>query len=143
MFVQAFTVLVFFGLQAMATSYKHQSVIQTSHECPEGVHIVGIRGTKEECDPVTSTACFGELSKLLPDLLEDLPGSDTYAIDYPGTGIADNPDAGPYNITEYARSEAIGYSNLKAEISSFHTDCPNTGIVLMGYSQASTAERFI
>jgi acetylxylan esterase len=138
MFVLAFTVLVSFGLQATAASYKHQPVFKTSHECPEGVHIVGVRGTMEEPG-------FGELSKLLPDLLERLPGSDTYAIDYPGTGISmdpDDPDAQPeYNLTEYAASEAEGYSKLMAEISSFNKDCPGTGIVLMGYSQASATRK--
>jgi acetylxylan esterase len=135
MFVQAFAILVSFGLQATAASLKHQSFFKTTHECPEGVHIVGVRGTMEE-------EGFGELSKLLPALRERLPGSDTYAIDYPGTGISDDPDAPPkYNLTEYVASEAEGYSKLMAEISSFTTDCPDTGIVLMGYSQASTIKR--
>lgn len=138
MFVQAFIVLVSLGLQATAASFKHQSLFKTTHDCPKGVHIIGVRGTMEE-------AGFGEMSKLLPDLLERLPGSDTYAIDYPATGITidrEVPGAKPvYNLTEYVASEAEGYSKLLAEISSFTADCPNTGIVVMGYSQASAIKK--
>jgi acetylxylan esterase len=138
MFVQAFNLLVFFGLQATAASFRHQSFFNSGRQCPDGVHIVGVRGTMEEPG-------FGELSKLLPGILARFPGSDTYAIDYPGTGISmdpDDPDAQPqYNLTEYVASEAEGYTKLMAEISSFTADCPGTGIVLMGYSQASTIQK--
>jgi acetylxylan esterase len=138
MFVQAFAILVSFGLQATAASLRYQSFFKTTHECPEGVHIVGVRGTMED-------EGFGELSKLLPALLERLPGSDTYAIDYPGTGISkdpNDPEAQPvYNLTEYKASEAEGYAKLMDELSSFKKDCPDAGIVLMGYSQASAIRK--
>ena len=131
MFISASTVLLPFVLQAAASPYQRQSVFKTSDDCPSGVHIIGIRGTLE--DPG-----FGALQDVVDQLLDKLPGSDSYAIEYPASGISIGTDGKPiYNFFQYRASEAEGLARLSAEIEDFSEMCPGTGIVVMGYSQAS------
>ena len=131
MFVQAFTVLLPFVLQAAASPQHRQSVFETSDNCPSGVHIIGIRGTAE--DPG-----FGALGTIVDELKNMLPGSDGVAIDYPASGISVGDDEKLiYNIFQYSASIMEGQDKLSAEIEDFSQRCPDTRIVVVGYSQAS------
>ena len=131
MFVQAFTVLLPFVLQATANPFQRQSIFKTSNDCPTGVHIIGIRGTLEEPG-------YGELQGVVDQLLDKLPGSDDIAIDYPASGITIGDDEQPvYNFFQYSASISEGHAKLTAEIEDFTQRCPDSGVVVMGYSQAS------
>ncbi|MCJ1436579.1 hypothetical protein MMC27_005959 [Xylographa pallens] len=131
MFVLAFTVLLPLALQAAASPYQRQSVFKTSDDCPTGVHIIGVRGTLE-------APGFGAMQDVLDQLMDKLPGSDSMAIDYPASGITIGADGKPvYNFFQYRASEGQGLAMLSAEIEDFNERCPDTGIVVMGYSQAS------
>lgn len=113
MFVQAFTVLLPFVLQAAASPYQAQSVFEKSDDCPTGVHIIGIRGTLEKSG-------FGALKEVVDQLTVRIPGSDAIAIDYPASGITDEPDGKlHWNFTEYKRSAAEGVAKFSAEVENF------------------------
>lgn len=86
MFVQAFTVLLPFVLQAAASPDQRQSIIKMSDDCPTGVHIIGVRGT-----PVDKPG-FGALQEVVDQLMVKLPGSDSISIDYPASGLRLTPD---------------------------------------------------
>jgi len=132
MFVQVFTALLPFVLQATASPYQRQSIIKTSDECPKGVHIIGVRGTLEKPG-------FGAMQDVVDKLMDKLPGSDGKAIDYPASGITIGDDGEPiYNFFQYKASEAEGLAKFSAEVEDFTQRCPSTEIVVMGYSQAST-----
>ena len=131
MLVQAFTALLPFVLQAASSPYQHQSVIKTGDECPKGIHIIGVRGTLEKPG-------FGALQVVVDQVLAKVPGSDSVAIDYPASGITIGADGTPiYNFFQYKASEAEGLLKFSAELEDFTQRCPDTGIVVMGYSQVS------
>lgn len=131
MLVQAFTVFSSLALQATAAAYHRQSLIKTSDECPKGVHIVGVRGTLEKPG-------FGAMQDIVDELLKKISGSDSMAIDYPASGITLNGDDEPvYNFFQYRASEAEGLAKFSAEIEDFTELCPDTPIVVMGYSQGA------
>jgi len=131
MFVQALTVLLPFVVQAVASPHQRQSVFKTSDDCPNGVHIIGVRGTLEKPG-------FGALQDVVDQLLDQLPGSDSMAIDYPASGITIDDDGTPiYNFFQYKASEAEGLAKFSAEVEDFTERCPDTDIVVMGYSQGA------
>ena len=133
MFVQAYTAMLPFVLQAAASPHHDQSIFKTSDDCPSGVHIIGIRGTAEEPG-------FGALKGVVDKIEESLPGSDSLAIDYPGSGISVGDDGElDFNIFQYISSITEGLAKISAEIEDFSQRCPNTRIVILGYSQASIA----
>lgn len=132
MFAQAFSLLCIFTFSVTASPYHSQSILTTNGECPAGVHIIGVRGTTEQPG-------FGKMKVIVKQLLGQLNGSDAYSIVYPAKGITlDPPDV---SFPEYKKSEADGVTNLTAEIIRFTDQCPNNGIVLMGYSQVSKTRR--
>ena len=132
MFAQAFSLLCVFTFSVTASPYHSQSILRTNGECPAGVHIIGVRGTTEQPG-------FGVMEVIVKQLLSQLNGSDSYAIVYPAKGITLGP---PWvSFPDYKKSEAEGVTNLTAEIIRFTDQCPDNGIVLMGYSQVSKTSR--
>lgn len=70
--------------------------------------------------------------------MDQLPGSDSLAIDYPASGFTIGMDGKPvFNFSQYRDSEKEGYVKFSAEVEDFSESCPTTDIVVMGYSQAS------
>lgn len=128
MFLQAFTILLSFVLQVIARPHHPQSILSADDACPTGVHIVGVRATTEQQG-------FGVMQAIVDQLLSDINGSDAYAIVYPAAGILDHPPwvDGPL----YETSEQTGVDNLVAHIVNFTEYCPDTTIVLLGYSQGA------
>lgn len=129
MFIQTFLILLSSPLQANSAP-SHRQTIFTSDEdaCATGVHIVGVRGTIEEPG-------FGRMGKLVAPLLDLIPDSDAYAIDYPAAGFIDHS---PWvNFPTYKQSEQTGVNNLITHLMDYTESCPDTKIVLMGYSQVS------
>jgi Cutinase len=132
MLIQTLPLYLSFVLQATAAVCYRQSLLRTSEACPTGFHIVGVRGTLEAED-------FGALQAIVDEVLKELPGSDAMAIDYPAGGITRDDDGKlHYDFFEYRKSEEEGRVKFNAEIESFAKACPHTGIIVMGYSQAST-----
>ena len=82
------------------------------------------------------------MGPLVERLKNGINGSDAYAIVYPATGLVKNfpwvqfPDV-------YKKSEQAGVDNLTAHIQEFSTTCPDTPIVLLGYSQVCALNAII
>lgn len=78
------------------------------------------------------------MQNITDKLKQKLSAVDAYAIDYPASGIAIGDDGEPNpDLREYSASEAQGYAALKTHLEDYSTLCPDTKVVLMGYSQAS------
>lgn len=130
---QRFALSCLFVLGAVARPPKSQSVFRAADgsACPSGVHIIGVRGTLEKTG-------FGAMQNITDKLKQKLSAVDAYAIDYPASGIAIGDDGEPNpDLREYSASEAQGYAALKTHLEDYSTLCPDTKVVLMGYSQAS------
>lgn len=86
--------------------------------CATGVHIIAARG---------STEAPGEgKCQSLSDLIKaQIPGSDDVAVVYPAA------------LLEYETSETDGVKNMTQMIQSYTQSCPNTKIVLTGFSQGA------
>lgn len=133
MFVQAFTVLLPPALQATASPDQRQSIFKTSDECAKGVHIIGVRGVPGE------KPGFGALQDVVDKLMDKLPGSDSVAIDYPASGLTIGDHGEPsVDLSLYRVSELFGLRKLTSEFEDHNERCPDTGIIVMGFSQAST-----
>lgn len=136
MFFQTFAISLLPVLGAIASPYKPQHVIGASEDaCPKGIHIVGVRGTME-------LPGFGAMQEIVDELKKKISGSDDFAITYPASGIAMRPDGTyQYNFFEYTASESQGYGALLTHLEDYYDLCPETKIVIMGYSQASRIQR--
>ena len=86
--------------------------------CATGVHIIAARGSTE--DP-------GEgKTQSVSQLIEaGVPGSDDIAVVYPAT------------LIPYESSEEKGVSDMTSKIQSYTQSCPNSKIVLVGFSQGA------
>jgi hypothetical protein len=86
--------------------------------CTTGVHIIVARASTE--DPGQ-----GILTNLVIDIFDTIPGSDSVAVDYPAT------------LPDYPESEAKGVVAMNQMIIDYAEECPESKIVLMGYSQGA------
>lgn len=87
--------------------------------CPN-VHVFGARET-------TAPAGYGSSSTVVNLILAAYPGSTSEAINYPALGG-----------DSYGSSVVAGVAAVASQINTFHTQCPSTLLVLVGYSQASS-----
>lgn len=91
---------------------------QTTTSCATGVHIIAARGSTEapgegKCQSVSQLIEAG------------IPGSDDVAVVYPAT------------LIPYESSEEAGVSNMTQMIQQYTQSCPDTKIVLVGFSQGA------
>ena len=132
MFFLASTIILPLVLGAIATpeTFQNPLNVQDPGPCVSGVHIVGVRAT-------TEPPGMGKMQLIANKLKDQIPDSDQYAIIYPATGIIVTKGKLPkFNLTEYRYSENLGYIALKEHLQTYVTLCPESKIVLMGYSQA-------
>lgn len=72
--------------------------------------------------------------------MDRLPGSDNMGIEYPASGVKPPAEEGgdpQFNFIEYRSSEQNGLDKLTEELVTFSDKCPESAIVLLGYSQVS------
>ena len=93
--------------------------LETRQSCPN-IHIFGARET-------TAPPGYGSSSTVVNLILNAYPGSTSEAINYPASGS--NPS--------YGVSVADGVSAVCTAVGNFRKQCPNSKIVLVGYSQGS------
>ncbi|KLU82147.1 hypothetical protein MAPG_01224 [Magnaporthiopsis poae ATCC 64411] len=86
--------------------------------CVSGVHMIVARASEEPPGP-------GFLGKLANDLVSKIPGSDFVAVDYPA------------KLSDYKASQKAGLVAMTNLINDYTAACPNSKIVLMGYSQGA------
>ena len=95
-----------------------------SSACPP-VHLFGARGTNEKPG-------YGFISGgFVNETLKAIPGSTAEPIIYPANGSFDPVD------DVYRASVRAGVANLTQQITTFSKSCPETPLVLIGYSQGA------
>ncbi|KAL4738925.1 cutinase [Aspergillus similis] len=111
------TTLLLIG-QALAAKAKTDK----RQNCPE-VHVFGARET-------TASPGFGSSATVVNAILNAYSGSTSQAIDYPACGGQSSCGG-----ISYSASVAAGIDAVASAVNSFNTQCPDTKLVLVGYSQ--------
>ena len=93
-------------------------------QCPQ-VHVFGARET-------TAPPGFGSAGPVVDMVLSSVPGSTAEVINYPACG----GQASCGGIS-YAQSVIDGVNAVASQVNTFNAECPNTVLVLIGYSQVS------
>lgn len=108
--------------------FNHQGHTNQPMQPPESdcspVHIFAARGSGEPAGP----GAVGQLAELIHI---DNPSTSTdavEAIDYPALLDPNDP-------TRYAFSTHVGISAVMWQVTSYYNRCPNSKVVLLGYSQ--------
>jgi acetylxylan esterase len=110
-----------FGAAAsLAVSPALGNPIQERQSCPN-IHVFGARET-------TAPAGYGSAGTFVNLILNAYPGSTAEAITYPAAGGTN---------AAYASSVQQGTQNIANQINNFNKQCPNTKLVVVGYSQVS------
>ncbi|PLB53248.1 acetylxylan esterase precursor [Aspergillus steynii IBT 23096] len=103
----------------VGTALATPADVQTrQNNCPS-IHVFGARET-------TASPGFGTAGQVVNLVLNAHPGATSEAIDYPATG--DN---------QYNTSVQKGVKAVTNQVTSFVNRCPNTKVVLVGYSQGA------
>jgi acetylxylan esterase len=92
--------------------------------CP-GVHVFGARET-------TASPGYGSSSTVVNSVLNAYSGSTAEAISYPACGGQSSCGS-----VSYSSSVAQGIAAVASAVNSFNSRCPQTKLVLVGYSQVS------
>ncbi|GAA5902568.1 hypothetical protein JCM6882_009319 [Rhodosporidiobolus microsporus] len=87
-------------------------------KCATGVHMIVARASTEPPGE-------GIIGAVADDVKQQVPGSDSVAVDYPAT------------LSNYANSEAQGVSAMQDLLEEYAAACPGSKVVLMGYSQGA------
>jgi acetylxylan esterase len=98
--------------------------IEERQSCPQ-VHIFGARET-------TAPAGYGTAGAVVNSIISAFPGATSEAINYPACGGQSS-----CGDVSYANSVIQGVSAVASQVNSFNQKCPNTLLVLVGYSQVS------
>ncbi|KAL2156786.1 hypothetical protein VTH82DRAFT_1532 [Thermothelomyces myriococcoides] len=96
--------------------------VEARQSCPE-VHVFGARET-------TAPPGYGTSQGLVNMVVQAYPGATSEAIDYPACG--GQPQCGGI---DYDSSANQGTQAVVSAVTSFNQRCPDTKIVLIGYSQ--------
>jgi acetylxylan esterase len=109
--------LLLSGLVAAATA---QTTNTSSQACVSGnaVHMIVARASLEPPG-------FGILQNISTRVMEQLPGSNAEAVVYPAT------------LDDYQNSEGQGVAAMTQLVNNYAQACPNSKMVLMGYSQGA------
>ena len=102
-------------LASLVTAFA--SPLHPRQSCPQ-IHVFGARET-------TASPGYGEADTVVNEILNSHSGATAEAIDYPASGS--NPS--------YSESVQEGTSAVCSQVSSFAQQCPDTQLVLVGYSQ--------
>ncbi|KAK5654030.1 hypothetical protein OQA88_7708, partial [Cercophora sp. LCS_1] len=106
-----------FALPSHPSVITVPSDIPTNEECTaNGVQIFAARGSLEDVGA-------GMIGAVARQVAAHLPGSNIVAIDYPAT------------IAHYVMSESKGVAEVTKLVTDYSERCPDSKIVLMGYSQ--------
>lgn len=118
MFAEAATLLLL-ASQTLASSLP---VLPRQGSCPP-IHVFGARET-------TVSPGYGTAGVVVNLVLQSNPGADAEAIVYPACG--GQSSCGGYS---YAQSALTGTNAVASAVNSYNQRCPNTKLVLVGYSQ--------
>lgn len=99
-----------------------EAAVLAKRQCPE-IHVFGARET-------TVPPGFGTAGQVVNLILNAFPGATSEPIDYPACGGQAHCGG-----VQYGDSARQGTAAVAAAVNSFHQRCPNTQLVLVGYSQ--------
>jgi acetylxylan esterase len=91
-------------------------------QCPQ-VHVFGARET-------TVPPGYGTSGPVVNSIVAAYPGATSEAINYPACG-----GQASCGSVSYASSAVQGVAAVASQVNSFNQQCPNTVLVLVGYSQ--------
>ncbi|KAH7152664.1 cutinase-domain-containing protein [Dactylonectria macrodidyma] len=99
-----------------------RALLVSGQSCPD-IYIFGARET-------TASAGFGSAGAMIDMIIADHSGATSEAIDYPACGGQSSCGS-----VSYADSAKAGTSAVATAVNDFNTRCPDSQIVLVGYSQ--------
>ena len=108
--------LILLSLLSLSVARPLDSIIPRQTACAAGVHIIAARGSEE--DPGE-----GKCQSVSDLIKAAVPNSDDVAVVFPAT------------LLEYESSESTGVANMAGQIQNYTQACPNTKIMLIGFSQ--------
>lgn len=114
------TIFAFAGVVLANPIGSHNTIKRQS--CPD-IHVFGARET-------TASPGYGSASTVVNDILGAYSGATAEAIDYPACG-GDSSCGG----ASYSQSVQAGFAAAANAVNSFNSQCPDTQLVLVGYSQ--------
>ncbi|KAF8175577.1 cutinase-domain-containing protein [Pholiota molesta] len=98
------------------------ATLAAAQSCPS-VHVFGARET-------TAPPGYGTSQSVVQSIVSAYPGATMEAINYPACG-----GQASCGDVSYASSAVQGVAAVATAVNSFNTNCPNTWLVLVGYSQ--------
>lgn len=107
---------------ALTIPFNTDTDIPKRASCPN-IHVFGARET-------TASAGYGSSSTVVNEVLQAYPGSTAEAINYPACG-----GQASCGSVSYSNSVAQGIAAVASAVNSFNGECPQSQIVLVGYSQ--------
>jgi len=90
--------------------------------CPD-IHVFGARET-------TASPGYGSSATVVNDILNAYSGSTAEAINYPACGGQSSCGG-----DSYSQSVQAGFAAAASAVNAFNSQCPDTQLVLVGYSQ--------
>jgi acetylxylan esterase len=114
--------LLFMGY-AIATPIESE-ILEERQSCP-AIHLFGARET-------TAPVGYGTSATFINLIIGAHPGATSEAIVYPACG-----GQASCGSVSYASSAVQGVSAVANQVNAFNTKCPNTILILVGYSQVS------
>ncbi|KAF5326968.1 hypothetical protein D9619_004108 [Psilocybe cf. subviscida] len=114
--------VLLFALQAFA---NEDVDLEARQSCP-GIHVFGARET-------TAPTGYGTAGVVVNLVLNSHSGSTAEAINYPACGGQSSCGS-----VSYANSAVQGVAAVASAVNSFNSRCPQTQLVLVGYSQVSS-----
>ncbi|SPO04813.1 probable acetylxylan esterase precursor [Cephalotrichum gorgonifer] len=113
------TASILLAAGAIASPMEH---VARQGNCPS-IHIFGARET-------TAPAGMGTAGGIVQSIIQAHPGATSEAIDYPACG-----GQGQCGGIQYGDSARAGTAAAAAAVNAFNAKCPDTQLVLVGYSQ--------
>ncbi|KUJ06810.1 cutinase-domain-containing protein [Mollisia scopiformis] len=101
-----------------SSSASNSSSNANTTACATGVHMIVARASTEQPGQ-------GIIGAVATQVQQQLPGSDSEAVDYPAT------------LTDYLNSEASGVAAMTKLVENYAVRCPNSKMALLGYSQGA------
>ncbi|KAJ4415846.1 hypothetical protein N0V82_007106 [Gnomoniopsis sp. IMI 355080] len=111
------SLLLLTGILA-ATAAAQNATASSACVTGSAVHMIIARASTEQPGP-------GIIGAVATQVVQKLPGSDMIAVDYPAT------------LTDYANSEASGVAAMTTLLTDYASRCPDSKVVMMGYSQGA------